>query len=535
MTDSPVVGTVLVVDDDDELRFILGEHMRALGFDMLEANDGPAALELAIERIPDLIIMDVSLPSLDGVAATHALRSDARTASIPVIMLTGRTQTADIVRGLEAGAQEYVLKPFDMAELLARVQTVFRLANTRKDLDKRNITLTAQVDVKTRRMQLLCEFMSQLNQADSRDQILDLSVACVQNMTGAQRISLFALDATGKELVCERGVGIDRAYIEPIDPKTVTGVVGQVLHSGKTLAARAFGAAIHAPPDYKREAFLSTPLISTSAGRDDRVIGVLNVTEREDAASFCDEEIEYIRSIASASAIALENALRRERLEQSVRILLQTVGLLAEYRDEETAEHLERVSQMARVLAREVQRVEPYRSTVTDEFIETLVQAAPMHDIGKVGIPDDILTKPGKLTDAEFETMKGHTEIGRRVLSRALDPAYPVPQIGMCIDIAFSHHERYDGTGYPRRLAGEDIPLAARMIALVDAYDAITSERRYSAAKSHEEAVEIIRGDSGTHFDPALVEAFLRCAKEFNQVRARYVDPRTQLEAALMP
>jgi len=213
--------------------------------------------------------------------------------------------------------------------------------------------------------------------------------------------------------------------------------------------------------------------------------------------------------------------------------LLQTVGHLAEYRDEETTLHIERVSRLARILAKELVREGPYASVVTEDFIDALVQAAPMHDIGKVGIPDEILTKPGRLTDEEFQIMKTHTDIGRRVLSRAFDPAHPVPLLQMCIDIVYCHHERYDGTGYPRRIAGDAIPLAARIIALVDAYDAITSHRRYKAARDHAEAVEIIRSEGGKHFDPVLVDAFLRCHEAFNQTRMAFAEQSGALTPAV--
>jgi putative two-component system response regulator len=245
------------------------------------------------------------------------------------------------------------------------------------------------------------------------------------------------------------------------------------------------------------------------------------VTNKADNTPFSEEEIEGIRSVADAAAIALDNLQRRARLQQSVRVLLETLGHLAEFRDEETTLHLARVSQMARVLATELQRESEYSELVTDEFIENLVQAAPMHDLGKVGISDDILTKPGKLTDEEYQIMKTHTDIGRRVLSRAVDPKCPNPLLQMCIDIAFGHHERYDGKGYPRRVAGRQIPLAARIIAIVDAYDAITSERRYKKAHPHEKAVEIIRSEAGRHFDPVLVEAFLRKEPEIQALREK--------------
>jgi putative two-component system response regulator len=269
---------------------------------------------------------------------------------------------------------------------------------------------------------------------------------------------------------------------------------------------------------------MSIPLISTSLTTREAVIGVLNITDKADDEPFVDEEIECIRSVADAAAIALDNINRRARLQESVRVLLQTVGHLAEYRDEETTQHLERVTRMARILAQELQKEGAYASLVTNDFVWNLVRAAPMHDIGKVGIPDEILTKPGILTEEEFQIMQTHTDIGRRVLSRAMDASGRVPLLEMCVDIAYCHHERYDGAGYPRRLAGEAIPLAARIIALVDAYDAITSRRRYKEARSHQDAVSIIRQQSGKHFDPHLVAAFERCADRFDEVRARYSD-----------
>lgn len=517
-------GTVLIVEDESELRFILAANLQAAGFAVLEAEDGAYAIELASTRHVDLIIMDIGLPVLDGLTATKTLKADEKTAHIPVIMLTARSGSEDVVRGLEAGAQEYLPKPFDVAELLARVRTVHRLAQARKDLDHLNTQLEGEVGAKTRRLQVLYEFMRDLNHAESREQILDLLVRCVEQTTGAQRISLFLTDSSGENLVCERAVGIELSTVKPIPINDMEGVTRQVFKTGKTLAAKTYGGRNRRGREYKRDSFLSTPLVSTSLETQDGIIGVLNVTDKTDDSGFPEEEIACIRSIADTAAIALDNVTRRTRLQQSVRVLLQTVGHLAEFRDEETTLHIERVSRMARILAEQVKREGPYASAITDDYLDMLVQAAPMHDIGKVGIADEILIKPGALTDEEFQIMKTHTDIGRRVLSRASDPACPVPLLEMCIDIAHCHHERYDGTGYPRRIAGEDIPLAARIIALVDAYDAMTSRRRYKEAKSHEETVETVRSEAGRHFDPVLVDAFLRCHAQFCELRERYED-----------
>lgn len=561
------IGTILLVEDEAELRFILAVHLRAAGFEVIEATNGADGIACASSKPVDVIIMDVGLPVIDGLTATRQLKENPLTASIPVIMLTARSATHDVIKGLEAGAQEYLLKPFEVAEVLARVRTVFRLASAHRDLDRLKTKLEAEVDVKTRRLRVLYEFMRDLNHASDRDEILDLLMRCVTQTTGARRVSLFLLNDAANLLVCERALGLDPWQIPPMSVKDAQGITGQVFRTGRTLAAQAYGVspaaralpaehpetgvlpapepAVHprgpvagvAPltdKPYERDAFVSTPLITTSLETRDGVIGVLNVTDKDHESPFAPEEIECIRSVADAAAIALDNVTRRVRLQHSVKVLLSTVGRLAEYRDEETTLHLERVSKFARVVAVELQRSGPYTHQVTDEFIDYLVQAAPLHDIGKVGIPDDILTKPGKLTDEEFQIMKTHTDIGRRVLSQAVDPAYPVPLLQMCIEIAWCHHERFDGKGYPRRIKGHDIPLSARIIAMVDAYDAITSRRRYKAAKSHEQAVEIIRSEADKHFDAAIVEAFLRCADKFNEVRERYEEEETTEPAPAM-
>ena len=524
---APVIGTVLIVDDDEKLRNVLKLHLRAAGFDALDANTGAEGVACAREHQPDLVIMDVTMPGMDGVAATRELKADPRTSEIPVIMLTGRSGTDDLVLGYEVGAQEYLTKPFAVAELLARVRTVHRLAVTHRNLNQLNSRLEDEVSEKTQRLQWLYDYMRELSQTDTRDAILDLVVKYVHLAIGARRVSLLMTDESNQYLVCERAIGIDPSVVSKIKVDATQGIAGQVFRSGKMVVAKAVNQGLDEDERYAGEEFLSTPVVSTSLATRDGILGVLNVTERSDDAPFTRDELETIRSITDAAAIALHNVLRRTQLEHSVKVLLETVGFLAEYRDEETTLHLRRVAELARILAEQLRKTGPYRAQISEEFVEWLVQAAPMHDIGKVGIPDDILTKPGKLTDAEFEIMKTHTEIGRRVLSRALDTGATAPLLEMCIEIAYCHHERYNGRGYPRGLGSQDIPLSARIIALVDAYDAITSHRRYSPAQPHHVASEIIRSEAGQHFDPVLVDAFLQCEQRFDEVRGHYSDQPT--------
>jgi putative two-component system response regulator len=158
---------------------------------------------------------------------------------------------------------------------------------------------------------------------------------------------------------------------------------------------------------------------------------------------------------------------------------------------------------------------------VDERFIETIYWASPLHDVGKVAVPDQVLCKQGKLSDEEFEVMKSHTLRGSETL-RLVTESYPDNDfIKMGLAIARSHHEKWNGTGYPDGLAGEEIPLAARIMAVADVYDALTSKRCYKEAMTHQQATSIIVADSGTHFDPSVVEAFLEIASEVDTVRAR--------------
>jgi putative two-component system response regulator len=208
---------------------------------------------------------------------------------------------------------------------------------------------------------------------------------------------------------------------------------------------------------------------------------------------------------------------------------------LAESRDPETGAHLERVRSYCRVLARRLQLKPRFRATLDAEYVRLIYDTSPLHDIGKVAIPDAILLKPGKLTPAEFGIMKTHTQRGAETLSAALAEFPHTPFLSMARDIAISHHEKYDGSGYPRGLAGEQIPLCGRIVALADVYDALTSKRVYKDAFDHERAKEIIVAQSGKHFDPHVVEAFLAEEAQFIQIRACHGEElnRAACESAL--
>lgn len=194
---------------------------------------------------------------------------------------------------------------------------------------------------------------------------------------------------------------------------------------------------------------------------------------------------------------------------------------LAESRDPETGTHLERIREYSRVMAVELARESVYADQMDGDFAEMVFLTSPLHDIGKVGIPDSILCKPGKLTEDEFEVMKQHTVIGGETLD-TLASSHPEARFLLFArDIAWSHHEKFDGTGYPRGLVGQDIPLCGRIVTVADVYDALTTKRVYKPAFSHEHARRIILENRGTQFDPIVVDAFLKREQEFRELRMR--------------
>lgn len=207
---------------------------------------------------------------------------------------------------------------------------------------------------------------------------------------------------------------------------------------------------------------------------------------------------------------------------QSRDLVIFSLAKLAESRDTETGAHLERIREYCRLLGAELGRTGPYSDQIDGDFVELLYLTSPLHDIGKVGIPDNVLLKPGKLTEQEFSIMQQHTLIGAQTLAAVAEMNPEAGFLTMAHDIALTHHERFDGTGYPHRISGTNIPLSGRITAVADVYDALTSKRVYKPAFSHETAVNMIVEGRGSHFDPVVVDAFLQLTDDFQLIRQRF-------------
>ena len=345
--DVPSDAKILMVDDDPSVVDLLAAVLQRQGFRFASAKDGVEGLEKAKETLPDLIILDISMPRMDGLEMCRRLRADPATQRIPVVMFTGLSDRSMRIKGLTAGANDFLTKPVDNTEILVRVGNLLKIKKYQDVLEAHSKILELKVEERTRQL---------------------------------------------------------------------------------------------------REALIDT---------------------------------------------------------------VQRLTLAAEYRDEDTYVHVKRISYYTAVIVKHLGIPQP--------DADIMFYSSPMHDIGKVGISDTILLKPGALTAAEYEIMKTHTTIGARILRGSGSP-----YLRSAEKFAIAHHERWDGSGYPLGLKGEDIPVEGRILGIIDQYDALRSRRPYKPALGHEEAVRILTEgndkSSPVHFDPKVLRIFKECSSEFRDI-----------------
>ena len=264
-------------------------------------------------------------------------------------------------------------------------------------------------------------------------------------------------------------------------------------------------------------------LLTSNSGQEQLVEGMTAGADDFVGKPFSPQEL-IVRLRAGERMLALE----------SRDVTIFALARLAEARDPETGEHLERVRLYCRALCRQLREMGEFADELDPQYEQLVYSTSPLHDIGKVAIPDCVLLKPDRLNNAEFEIMKLHTTYGAETLSSALAEHPGARFLEMARDIAWCHHEWFDGTGYPRGLVGDDIPLAGRIVAVADVYDAITSKRVYKAAYDAGIARGIILGESETHFDPRIVEAFSQIEDQFDAIRTAHME-NVEVESGPVP
>jgi HD-GYP domain-containing protein (c-di-GMP phosphodiesterase class II) len=262
---------------------------------------------------------------------------------------------------------------------------------------------------------------------------------------------------------------------------------------------------------------LVMPIIANSGP-----VGVFDFGSRH-AGAFTAGEISMCSMLVDQMSYSLENIRLVNELSRSRDAVIRGMALLAEIRDSHIGGHLNRICAYSRYLAEQLLD-RPGYAEVTSSYVDTIARAAALHDVGKVGIPDAILLKPGSLTQEEFAVMKSHTTMGADLLSGLMQEYGKYAMIAMGVEVAIAHHERWDGGGYPLGRSGCDIPLSARILTICDVFDALTSRRVYKDAWSHDDTIANIRGNSGKQFDPFLVEIFLARPADLIKIQAQYPD-----------
>jgi response regulator RpfG family c-di-GMP phosphodiesterase len=504
---------ILVVDDERVIREILAEFLALEGFSVHTVEDGEKALTELRLRPYDLLITDLKMPRLSGLQLLERIEQER--IGVLTVLMTGFGTVETAIEAMKKGAYDYLLKPFKVEEVIHVVQRALH----RQRLQAENIRLREALTI--------YKVSEAIALSHDIDHILDVVLRATLDEVKADVATLHLRDpGSGRYEERVKVVAADGSGPSLGSPTPAIGVLLDqfaqgmpiLAHGGK--ASRYFSE--HGPPP-ELSSFVAVPLQVRGS-----MVGVLNVFSFTTGKKFDEGHRKMLSVLASRAASAIDNArlygeLRASndsltRANLSLEEMFQhTVAGFAQALEESdlyTRGHSERVAVYSEILALGI--------GVPDAEIRRIVQAGMMHDVGKIGVRYDMLNKPGKLTPEEVAVFRQHPEKGKRILE-------PVPCLHGLIDGCWCHHEWWDGGGYPRGLAGDAIPLVGRVVAIADAYDAMTSDRAYRRALPHEVAIGEIERCAGSQFDPELADAFVRLIEAWRDTMRR------RGEASLIP
>ena len=549
------MNKVLIVDDQEQNLYLLKTMLSGNGYQVLEAANGAEALALARTGPPDVIISDILMPVMDGFSLCQEWKKDTRLRDIPFVFYTATyTDPKDEEFALSLGAARFLVKPVEtdefismLKQLLSEVEsgtlevpetslreeaTYYRMYNETlirkledKMLELENANRLLEEDIAGRRhaeteiTRLLEESRRRLRQVEALHSI-DIAISASLDLRTTLNVllkhveSLLEVDAADillfyphlGQFKFSAGRGFRTNDMEHLYVRSGTSLAGRAVTQRRTIRVSAdLGSNTDADTAliYQKEGFVAyagVPLIAKG-----QIKGVLEVYHR--SAHRPDPEwLKLLDTLAGQAAIAIDNTQLFDNLQQSnIELALAYDATIAgwsramDLRDKETEGHTQRVTELTLKLARAMRISEPELAQIR--------RGALLHDIGKMGVPDNILLKADQLTSEEWEKMRQHPVWAYEMLSsiRYLQPA---------LDIPYCHHEKWDGSGYPRGLKGEQIPIAARIFAVADVWDAITSDRPYRTGWSEENALKYIEEQSGRYFDPKVVQEFFRLIHE---------------------
>lgn len=489
---------ILVVDDEEMVRNVLAEQIRDLGdFEVDEAAGAFDALALMEGAgTYDGVFVDINMPGMDGIEFIARIKERDRT--IVAIVITGYPSYARILEAMRAGATDFLAKPFKSDHLKLALERLVRereilLENsllTEELARKKAIeAINKRLEKKIREQTILLAISEMLGKVRSTRDLYRKVVTLAADLTNARYAFLWVIDHEARRLVLMASEGVSVPDWEVCDLKDKEMPAVRVVHEGipmlftRSRFSRQAGHVSH---------FAETALVPFRIREE--IFGVLAVSRADNERILTEEALFLLLILAERASLTVENLLLYESVSLNLHATLRALVRSIEAKDPYTKEHSLRVTQLAVAVA-------GHMSCDPDE-IDSLRFAGRLHDIGKIGIQDQILLKPGRLTEEEYAIIKTHPVIGEEIVSHL----GVLPRETGCIR---HHHERWDGKGYPDGLSETGIPKLARILAVADTFDAITSNRPYRPARSQEEAVTEIQKNAGTQFDPHVVEAFV--------------------------
>lgn len=520
---------ILIVDDEPYIRKVLSKYLSGKNYRIETADNGEIAIEKLYSAAFDLVLTDLRMPKMGGRELLQIMSENFP--EIPKIVLTGYGTSEDIILALQTGAYDFLTKPITDFEILDHS---INRAIERKRLQDERARYLEQVNQ-------INEIISMLNRGKSTEDIFHSLNATLKKIIPFNTLALLMIsrhtDSVSTKLVVSEGpTSLTTDTVFPMTDPLLKDV-------SMTKALLSIDDVNDFPGAYPESEFLKfitddgfkslliLPLIMKDTTRGYLLFASSLV------GAFFKSHISFLETIGGQISFSIERGELIDEIEQHTKNLERTVEVrtkeilktqkttifalskIAETRDRTTGDHLDRIRNYCVLLA----QILKYTGSeeITNQFIRDLFDSSILHDIGKVGIPDTILLKTGSLTPDELKTMLQHTTIGYDSLKSASRDLGEDSFLKMALDITLYHHERWDGSGYSFGLKGEEIPLSARIVAIADVYDALTTTRPYKRAFSHGESVDIMKKEA-IKYDPRLFKIFIDNADEFNEIRMRF-------------